>query len=139
MVDARYLQLFNSQYSASGSIRDMLYKAQRECFENNNMRTLVSKITMTMLSGDRDAVYPILGPNTTQKDFNEARFIMSTEAYTTLNFERYQLYDEGHVSDNCDDDDSNFKDNQPLSALAKFGVVITVAKSFNHGVEESMN
>ena len=51
--------------------------------------------------------------------------IMSTEPCTTLELERYQLYDEDHVSDKHDDDDSNCGDNQPVSALTEFGVVTT--------------
>ena len=56
MVDVRYLKFFNSHYGEEGPIRDMLHKAQKECFEHENMGTLVSETTMNMLSGDSDAV-----------------------------------------------------------------------------------
>ena len=89
MVDDWYLKLFNSHCGDFRHIEDMLYKAQRKCFENHNMRTLVSKRTMTVLSGESDKVYPSFRPITAQKDFNEAHFIMSTKPYTSLDVERY--------------------------------------------------
>ena len=88
MVDARYLKLFNSHYGDPGPIGDMLCKAQKEYFEYENMKTLVSKTTMTMLSGESDAWYLVFGPNTTYNDFDEVHFIMSTDTCTTLDLER---------------------------------------------------
>ena len=91
---------------------------------------------MNMLSAEGGAVYPILGPNTKEKDFDEARFVMSLDTCTTLVLEDYRLYEEGHIPDEYDDDDSNYEGRQPLSALAEFGVVTTVAKALNKAVEE---
>ena len=74
------------------------------------MGICVREITLTMSSAESGTVYPIFGPNTTEKDFDEARFIMSTDTCTTLDLERYRLYEECHVSDEYDDDDSNYED-----------------------------
>ena len=123
MVNARYLKLFNAHCDEYGAIGDMLHKAQKECFEYKNMGTCVSETSMTILSAKSGAVYPILGPSTTEKDFDEARFITSTATCTTLDLKRYRLYEEGHVSDEYDNDDSNYEDWQLSTVLAEFGFV----------------
>ena len=46
MVDAGYLRLYNSCYGGDSPNGALMYKAQRECFENENMGTLVSDLTM---------------------------------------------------------------------------------------------
>ena len=102
------------------------------------MGICVREITLTMSSAESGAVYPILGPNITEKDFDEARFIIILDTCTTLDLEGYYLYEEGHVSDEYDDDDSNYEDRHPFFALAEFGVVTTVATALKTAVEVSM-
>ena len=84
MVDARYLRMYNSCYNEDSPNGKLMHKAQREYLENENMGTMVSGSTLEKLIGDDDAEYPILGRGATAQDFNEARYVMSTNPVTTL-------------------------------------------------------
>ena len=87
MIDARYLRMYNSCYGDSNPNGELMYKAQREYFENKNMGTLVSDTTMQTLVGEDDADYPTLGPGTSVKDFDEAIYVMNTSPCRILDLE----------------------------------------------------
>ena len=126
---------FNSHYGEQGPIGDMSHKAQKEWFEYENTRTRVNETTMTTLSADSGDVYPILGPNTTEKDFDEAHVVMSNDTCTTVDLDGYRPFEEGHVEDEDAKDDSYYQNWQPLSAFAEFGVITTVATAFKKAVK----
>ena len=51
MVDAWYLKVYNSNYRDSGTVGELMYKAQQECFENHNKGVLVSDAVTLQLKG----------------------------------------------------------------------------------------
>ena len=65
MVDVRYLKVYNSNYGNSGTVGELMYKAQQEYFENHNKGVLVSDAVASQLKGIDTSDYPILGPNRT--------------------------------------------------------------------------
>ena len=107
MIEVHYLRMYNSSYGDNSPNVELMFKAQRECFENENMGSLVSEKTMQTLVGDNDTHYPILGRGTSVKEFNEARYVMSTNPCTRLDLERCRMFENGHLSDEYDDDGSN--------------------------------
>ena len=78
-------------------------------------------------------ITPILGRGTSVKDLNEARSVMSTNPCTTLDLERYRMFEKGHVSDKYDNDESDWEDNTPLSSLGELCVISQAAAGLKKG------
>lgn len=82
MVDVRYLKLFNAHYGEDTDLGRKLYAAQEQCFMHEGEGTQISPEFMDKLVGSGDSVYPILGRNTTQEDFEEAMFVLNRPTTT---------------------------------------------------------
>ena len=79
MVDVRYLKMYNSHSTNEGPIGDLMYRAQRECFDNHNMRVCVSNNFSQQLKGGYGLELPILGETTTPKDYDKTKFVMENK------------------------------------------------------------
>ena len=76
MIDVRHLKLFHSRYGEDNEIGSLLYDAQAQCFEHEGKGVQVSEEFVAQVIGHEDLCYPILGPGTTQTEFDEALFVM---------------------------------------------------------------
>ena len=132
MVDARYLRMYNSCYGEDSPNGALMYTAQRECFENERMGTLVSENTMHKLVHDDDAEYPIMGISMTEKDFDEAKYVMSLNACTTLDLEQWRMFECGY------DEEEGTDEEQKCAALSEEAIMSHGAERLKKGLELSM-
>ena len=132
MVDARYLRMYNSCYGEDTPNGKLMYKAQRECFENENMGTLVSENTMDRLVQHDDAEYPIMGKGTTVNNLAEARYVMSLNSCTTLDLEQWRMFEGGY------DEDEDAEEENQLSAITEEAMISHGAGRLKKGLELSM-
>ena len=102
------------------------------------MGTMVSGSTMEKLIEDNHSEYPILGRGTTVQDFNESRYVMSTVPVTTLDLERYCMFENGHVLDKYADEESEWEDETPLLSLGEFAVISQVVAGLKKELQLSM-
>ena len=99
MVDVRYLKMYNSHSTNEGPIGDLMYRAQRECFDNHNMRVCVSNNFSQQLKGGYGLELPILGETTTPKDYDKTKFVMENKPCTAQEVEHFPMNnDEFHIS-----------------------------------------
>ena len=97
MIDVRYLRSFNARYGDDSDLGETLYDAQQECFARENDGTKISQSYMEhLLQVDENVSYPILGPNTTEDDFDEAEFVIGNkQPVTRLDMEIQRCSEEG--------------------------------------------
>ena len=87
MVDVSWLKLFHSHYGKKDDVGKELLTAQRQCFLDEEHGTCISTKVATSVRGCSHAIYPILGPDTTEQDLKEAQFVMNQKACTFLDYE----------------------------------------------------
>ena len=64
---------------------------------------------------------------------------MSTNPVTTLDLERYRMFENGHVSDEYADEESEWEDETPLLSLGEFAVISQLAVGLKKGLELSIH
>ena len=118
MVDVTYTKLFNSSFGLCDEIDNILLKAQKECFANEQKGTKVTSEYLEKLQQRKGAqlstiTSPLLGTNTTDKDYEEAMYVIErlreNKCTTMLDLTRFW------ESGGNDSDD----DNIPLQSLSK--------------------
>ena len=124
--------MYSSCYGEDTRSGKVMYKAQRECFETENMGTLVSDNTRDRLVQHADAEYSIMGNSTTVNNFAEARYVMSLNACTTLDLEQWRMFEGGH------DDEEYTEEENKLSAMKEEGMISHGAVRLKKGLELSM-
>ena len=133
MVDARYLRMYNSCYGDDSPNGKLMYRAQRECFENEKMGTLMNDATMKLLVCDNDVEYPILGSGTTEADWKEAQYVMSLNACTILDLERWRMTESDF------DESVGTGDGKQCSVISEQAVMSQEAERLKKGLELSMH
>ena len=112
MADIRYLKLFHTHYETDTEVGRLLKRAQAEAFVNESKGIRVPGIVMDKLAVEAPGVpvYPQLGPNTTQEDFEEALFVrnhLSTTLRDIIRFHGLQIkekFKDGAWTDAVGDD-----------------------------------
>ena len=92
MVDIRYWKLFHTHYETNTDLGRLLNRAQAEAFANENKgipvaQTVIDKLREEILGATS---YPLLGPNTTKTDLEEAMFVRSRTSTTYRDIQRYR-------------------------------------------------
>ena len=82
MMDIRYWKLFHTHYETDSDLGRLLKRAQTKAFDNEHKGipvtpTVISKLTEESPNIGSTVHYPILGPNTTPADYDEAMFVRS--------------------------------------------------------------
>ena len=92
MVDIRYWKLFHTHYETNTDIGRLLQRAQAEAFANENKGIPVTQSVIEKLREEITGAssYPLLGPNTTQIDLDEAMFVRSRQSTTYRDIQRYR-------------------------------------------------
>lgn len=114
MVDVRYLKLYNANYGDDTDLGRQLCKAQEQCFLYEKEGTQISEAFKKKLVGDDDTVYPILGENTSQEDFDEAMFVLNRPTTTLYDLAMHRMEED---SDSDMDDIYEIDDSVTLNAL----------------------
>ena len=92
MADIRYLKLFHTHYETDTEVGRLLKRAQAEAFVNKGKGIPVPGVVMDKLAVEPPGVpvYPQLGPNTTQEDFEEALFVRNRSSTTLRDINRFR-------------------------------------------------
>ena len=92
MVDIRYWKLFHTHYETNTNLGRLLNRAQAEAFANENKGIPVAQTVIDKLREEIPGAtsYPLLGPNTTKTDLEEAMFVRSRTSTTYRDIQRYR-------------------------------------------------
>ena len=96
------------------------------------MGTLVSDETTHKLVQSADADYPIMGIGTTEKDLDEAKYVMSLNACTTLDLEQWRMFECGY------DKEEGVEEENKRSAISEEAIMSHGAERPKKGLELSM-
>ena len=116
MVDCRYLKMYVTSYGSDTAAGDLMHDAQVECFAHEHdgikitdefYRLLIdeeglekTKADIRQSGGDvENELFPILGPNTTMNDFEEAEYVMSVPTCTKIDLELYRMEKSGDITE----------------------------------------
>ena len=138
--DVRYLKMYNSHYAEEGKIGDLMYCAQKECFDNHNLGVCVSNQFSQHLRGNDGSEYPIYGQNTTLVDYDEATFVMENKPCTAQELQHFRNSNDdddssgpvreiNYVKKACDTDEVSLN-----KKSGEFGYMSKTAKRMKHGV-----
>ena len=145
MADVRYWKLFHTHYETDTEIGRLLKRAQAEAFVNEGKGIPVPAVVMDKLCSESSPIqgYPQLGPNTSEKDFEEAMFVRSRSTTTLRDIHKFRDLD---VKDNFkdgawkdvrgDDDFSTVKKMSPAGRKMQSAIEESVKEAQARGVAE---
>ena len=145
MADIRYWKLFHTHYETDTEIGRLLKRAQAEAFVNEGKGIPVPAVVMDKLCSESSPIegYPQLGPNTSEKDFEEAMFVRSRSTTTLRDIHKFRDLD---VKDNFkdgawkdvrgDDDFSTVKKMSPAGRKMQSAIEESVKEAQARGVAE---